>query len=275
MLNQLKPGEPTDSFDNAPSLQRFLLKLGRLQTVMLITLVTSVLVTLLTMMTSTYVYDHIRLIDIQINVFITLVAAPLICTYFINLMFELDKARKALAYLANRDPLTQTHNRRYFMDIAKIEFDKSVRHQLPLSLIMLDVDNFKQVNDQYGHIHGDLVLRNLSDAIQPRLRNHDLMARYGGEEFAIVLPHTEASAAHFVAARLCEMVPSLQIQNSSGETIKISISVGVATLQPYMNDLNHLIDAADQALYRAKRAGKNRVAVASEELPNLDSALAQ
>lgn len=275
MPDQTKSSEPANSFNDAPSLQRFLLKLGKFKTILLITLVTSILVSIMTMMTSTFVYHQIRLIDIQINVFITLIAAPLISTYFVNSMFELDKVRKALAHLATRDPLTQTHNRRYFMDIANMEFEKSMRHRLPLSLIMLDVDDFKLVNDQHGHILGDMVLRNLSDAIQPRLRNHDLMARYGGEEFAIVLPHTDASAAHFVASRLCEMVRTIQVQNSHGELIKISVSIGVATLQPRMRNLNQLIDAADQALYRAKRAGKNRVEVASDELPELIDAQAQ
>lgn len=175
----------------------------------------------------------------------------------------LDKARliKDLESLATTDGLTRLFNRRTFLHRAENEFERSRRYQRPLSVLMLDVDHFKTVNDTRGHETGDRVLRILADTCRKALRQQDVTGRYGGEEFVAYLPETGTEVAREVAERLRRSVEALAVNSNQGP-VKITLSIGVATLTPAMPDISALINAADQALYEAKQKGRNRVVLA-------------
>jgi diguanylate cyclase (GGDEF)-like protein/PAS domain S-box-containing protein len=172
--------------------------------------------------------------------------------------------------LSITDPLTGIGNRRHFIELAQREFQRSHRYQRPLSLIMMDLDHFKVVNDTYGHLVGDKVLQAIAKLCENNLRESDIIGRYGGEEFLILLPETpgnstetEANDEHTakaVAERLRKMVESTPTQTAQGE-IPITVSLGIAELTENVDDLDTLIDRADQALYQAKQSGRNQSVV--------------
>ncbi len=158
------------------------------------------------------------------------------------------------------DGLTGAHNRRYFMDSLERELASANRHRNPLTLVMIDIDHFKLVNDERGHLCGDAVLRDMTDRIRPRIRREDLFARYGGEEFATILTITPLEGGlHFAESvrRLVEERPFL----FDGHEVFITISLGVTTVieEPDVTT-EMLIHRADMKLYEAKRNGRNRVA---------------
>ena len=157
------------------------------------------------------------------------------------------------------DGLTQIHNRRYLLDFLERELARSVRHFRPLSVLMIDLDRFKQVNDEYGHLGGDYVLRELSDRIRHSVRREDLFARYGGEEFCLVLVETQRDAAIEVAETIRKTVAARPFV-FDGKAVAATVSVGVATTQgekPLAPA--EILRAADEQLYAAKHAGRNRV----------------
>ncbi len=173
-----------------------------------------------------------------------------------------------LEQLANTDPLTGIHNRRSFMTMCERELLRSSRTAESFSLIMMDIDHFKQINDRFGHPTGDAALRAVVEKLRDSVRNIDVVARWGGEEFVALLPGANSEAALIVAQRLRRKVETLAIQRppsraSSGisnrPNIEVTISLGVATYLGPNDSIDALINRCDQALYQAKSAGRNRV----------------
>lgn len=164
------------------------------------------------------------------------------------------------------DPLTKAYNRRYLDRRLDEEVARSKRYALELSILMLDIDHFKRVNDTYGHLAGDAALSTLSGLVKTSLRDLDVVARYGGEEFIVICTNTDIDGAALVAERLRKLVESHQVEitDSSGKklSIQIRVSIGVAGFSAGIESKENLIQAADQALYRAKEEGRNRVVVA-------------
>jgi len=144
--------------------------------------------------------------------------------------------------------------------LGRREVERALRFGRPLSALMLDIDFFKQVNDIYGHQIGDQVLSGFAQRCSQELRQIDLLGRYGGDEFVALLPETELEGARQVAERLRTLVSQVTFA-ASAVPVKITMSVGVAALGEGVKDLDGLVKAADQALYRAKRSGRNRVIV--------------
>ena len=160
---------------------------------------------------------------------------------------------------ATYDGLTKTYNRRHFMEQAQRAYDNARRFGHALTAMMLDVDHFKRINDKHGHHVGDQVLRVLADRCKSTLRSVDLLGRYGGEEFAIVLPGAdEKSAATVLAERIRRTVAEEPIETDAGQ-VRVTISIGVATMNGEMATSEDLFKRADAALYEAKQAGRNRV----------------
>jgi diguanylate cyclase (GGDEF)-like protein len=164
-----------------------------------------------------------------------------------------------LERLATTDALTDAHNRRFLMHRAEIEIALARRQQHAVSMVMFDIDHFKQVNDSHGHQVGDRVLVALSQAVTQELRLGDTFARVGGEEFVLLLPRSDAEQAWQVAKRLRAMLEALDIPAAQGLVLHITASFGVATLQPHTSGVDALYEAADSALYQAKAAGRNCV----------------
>lgn len=168
------------------------------------------------------------------------------------------KAMEArLRHLASTDPLTGIANRRHFMEQGRAEFSRSGRYGYPLSVMMLDVDHFKRINDTYGHDIGDRALRALTQECGYALRGSDLIGRLGGEEFALLLPSTALTGAHILAERIRAQVERMRVMAPSGE-LAFTISIGVCALAGD-DDFDALLNRADKALYAAKHGGRNRV----------------
>jgi len=156
------------------------------------------------------------------------------------------------------DGLTGVHNKRYFLEFLDRELASAQRHQTPLSLIMVDIDHFKKINDTHGHLAGDSALKELCQRLKPRIRTTDLLARYGGEEFAVVLPATDRVGALQVAEVLRALVESAPFTHD-GIAIPATISLGVAEVDlANVGKADELIKRADANLYEAKRSGRNR-----------------
>ncbi len=179
---------------------------------------------------------------------------------------ELAEANARLGQLAVTDGLTGLYNHRHFHERIALEVERSQRSGLPLSLLMLDVDTFKQFNDTFGHPAGDEVLRQLARVLSDTRRANDVVARYGGEEFAVILVDTVKFTAAKVAERIRERVAGHDFSEAAVKAGKLSVSLGVATFPDDGADAEALVRAADTALYVAKRAGRNRVALATEAM---------
>jgi diguanylate cyclase (GGDEF)-like protein len=180
---------------------------------------------------------------------------------------ELREVNAMLTELSVRDPLTGLYNRRHFDAALKTEMRRAARNQKPISLLMIDVDNFKSLNDEYGHQRGDDCLREVARALEdhPR-RGYDVLARYGGEEFALLLPDCNVEGARAAAESIRRAVLALRIENhDSTEGEVVTVSVGVCCWHPHLDDESEeFVHDADMALYAAKHLGRNRVETAAE-----------
>jgi diguanylate cyclase (GGDEF)-like protein len=171
---------------------------------------------------------------------------------------ELERTERS----AVTDALTDLYNRRYFQDALEVELRRSQRHALALSLLMLDLDAFKPVNDLYGHPFGDLVLMRTGQVIRRAVRESDVPCRVGGEEFGIILPETDRLGAYYVAERVRRRIQESFLETPiQSRAVTMTISGGVAAYPDDGEDSSSLISLADRALYRAKALGRNRVAI--------------
>jgi two-component system cell cycle response regulator len=182
-------------------------------------------------------------------------------TYSDDLEFAFQ--RKMLE-AALRDGLTGAFNKRYLMDRLATEIAFAQRHKTPLSLIMLDVDHFKKINDTFGHPAGDQVLVALARVVQEAIRTEDILARFGGEEFAVLCRSVDTSKAGILAERLRERVAAMVVEHED-EPIPVTVSLGVAGFPEVAESSEKLIATADEALYEAKKQGRNRVVLKRRE----------
>ena len=175
---------------------------------------------------------------------------------------ELQTANEKLRELAFRDGLTGLYNHRYFQELMEREMERASRYGHPLSLIMIDIDHFKKINDTHGHPQGDIVLKKIAAVISSALRSSDIAARYGGEEFSIILPETALKGAAVLAERIRVAVEKLKIP-LNGKQITQTVSLGVTTYDPDKKKIKKgiIIDLADKAMYLSKEKGRNRVSI--------------
>ncbi|MDD5120391.1 MAG: GGDEF domain-containing protein [Candidatus Omnitrophica bacterium] len=171
--------------------------------------------------------------------------------------------RRALLYqkvqgLTITDTLTQVYCRRYFLERFAEELKRSKKNKLHLSFLMIDIDNFKKYNDRYGHLVGDVILRQVSKIITDNIRQIDFIGRYGGEELSIVLAETGKEQANFAGQRIRQAIEAAAIR-AYDEELRVTVSIGVSTFPVNTQNMKDLIEMADQALYLAKETGKNRV----------------
>jgi diguanylate cyclase (GGDEF)-like protein len=188
----------------------------------------------------------------------------------LELKYAKDQLKKALAeleQLALTDPLTRIPNRRHLYQIAAREMARARRYNYPFSLLIVDIDRFKQVNDTYGHLAGDEVLQSVAAIVKNTLRREDCFARFGGEEFIVLLPCTDTIAALGVANRIRTLIASSSLI-VQGRAIAVTASIGIATYRYEDRDLDGLIARADAALLSAKHQGRNRCIVHSSNLGN-------
>lgn len=163
------------------------------------------------------------------------------------------------ARLANTDPLTGIYNRRYYLEAGNREFESAKRYNSGLSVIMLDIDNFKSLNDNYGHDTGDIAIKFLASTIRKNLRGIDIPGRAGGDEFIIILPGTGMEGAVFVAEKIREIIQDSSINISDDQALKFTLSLGVASYKKESGSFEEIISEADEMLYLSKKKGRNRV----------------
>ena len=186
---------------------------------------------------------------------------------------DLTVRNKILSEASSRDALTGLYNRWFVMDKIEAEINRSVRHGTPLSLMMLDIDHFKRVNDTWGHSVGDRVLQSVGKLLRDSCRIYDVPSRYGGEEFCILLPETHLDGTSVVANRIRERLETLPME-VPGASLAVTASIGVAALESGPDSVltgSALIDRADRALYNAKERGRNRVELWEETSSSSES----
>jgi diguanylate cyclase (GGDEF)-like protein len=175
----------------------------------------------------------------------------------------LAEANKKLEVLALTDALTNLSNRRHAMQILQLLWDESIEHNTALACMMIDADNFKQINDTYGHDSGDIVLRELANKLHDTVRTDDIVCRLGGDEFFIICPHTDKDGAKHIANLVLDNVLAMTVKTGDGAW-RGSISIGLAIKTDLIHDIDQLIKIADLGVYAAKEAGKGCVRVAND-----------
>ncbi len=193
--------------------------------------------------------------SVALGVGITQLIVPV---YFAVLLRRLDDAKNKLEILSFYDELTGVMNRRAFDDRLAIEYSRLKRFPSSFSLAFVDIDHFKKVNDTYGHLYGDIVLQKIAGIIKDTSRDVDIVARYGGEEFVLLIPGHINNEKGSVGERLRSVIENTEISLGQ-KTIKVTISVGMATWEEKYNSSKDWIQAADEALYQAKQKGRNQV----------------
>jgi diguanylate cyclase (GGDEF)-like protein len=177
-----------------------------------------------------------------------------------KLLSELEEKNRELQELAYYDPLTGLPNRRFFSEHASLIFEEVKRYEKPLSLLVIDIDHFKKINDTYGHDVGDLVLKTFADVLRGIVRKSDICVRFGGEEFVVLLPNTNLEGARVLAERIRTTVAKNPVEHGS-IVIVFTVSIGISQYRKGMQSIDELIKEADIALYSAKEGGRNRVEV--------------
>lgn len=176
----------------------------------------------------------------------------------VSMLLDMITAREKIINLADTDDLTGIWNKRYFRRQLPQEIERARTFNVPLSLLLFDIDEFKQINDGFGHILGDVVLSELCGVVRETLRPTDVLARFGGDEFAIILPHTDLTGATAVAERILKRVRELTVPTDEEGAIQCSVSIGMAEYARTDATANDLVRRADERLYLSKRNGKNR-----------------
>lgn len=215
---------------------------------------------IITFMLMNLMFGGMNAISITMGLLIPALSGTPILYILLNLLFKLDETRHDLEQLAVTDDLTQAYNRRYLFLQMEKEIERCRRYGNVFSLMMIDCDNFKQLNDTRGHPSGDAFLQDLSQLIHARVRKSDIFARIGGDEFVLLLPNTNAVQADFLARHLHEIINAMQRERCDCDECFVTVSMGVTTWNPLVQTPEELMKTLDNALYRAKNAGKNQVA---------------
>ena len=231
------------------------------QRVLLATLVSiaaSVVITLVISYLYTGSFD--RGVGILIAIVAPALIAPIGSYQYISLTYRLRLANDQLKVLSEIDSLTGALNRRRFLELSEAQLSLAARHGYPTSLLVLDFDHFKQINDRYGHATGDRVLVETTRVMRKTIRDSDLLGRVGGEEFALLLPHTARQGALFLAERIITSIRTASI-NTDDTLLKVTVSIGGATCESSRTPLDQLLQRADEQLYQAKLSGRDRFEV--------------
>ena len=240
-------------------------RLGVLRSTLLLTVVSALCSVLLTWLWVRLKGAHDMGDALYIALFVAIPMSAVAGGLSIMLVVTLENMRQRIHELAMTDPLTGLRNRRHFIQWAQRELDLANRHDLPLALVVLDVDHFKRINDSHGHLAGDQVLVELGQHCSAALRSTDLLARWGGEEFIALLPNTTAVLARQMSERL-RAAAATAIHLPLAQPVTVTVSLGVAGRAAGTGaapTLDMLVRAADRALYEAKNAGRDRVQMAA------------
>ncbi|MDH5718301.1 MAG: GGDEF domain-containing protein [Spirochaetia bacterium] len=240
-------------------LKNIIIKQGLLKSILFFTLIIvflSVLGTsIITLILTGVLPDKIGFF---ISTIMPAILVPSVGLWHFKLIIELHATQQKLYKYSFIDELTNTYNRRYILEILQKEMSRAKRYNTNLSIMILDIDNFKKINDNYGHLEGDKMLKRFADSCKANMRDNDYFGRYGGEEFLYILTNTEKENAVLFAERLREMIVKLCLI-SEDKKISLTTSIGVSEYKIDTDDLDSFLDRTDKALYKAKEKGKNCV----------------
>src|SRR5581483_11236173 len=237
-----------------PLLRRF----GVVKTTIAVTLIAIVFSVIITAAIDFVIDGYISQTAIILSIAAPAIIAPLFEYRSLSLLDQLDKTEQQLRILSVTDDLTGAYNRRHFFELANNEIARIQRYGGTCSIAILDFDNFKMVNDTYGHIAGDQALVQVSKACMENIRGNDVFARYGGDEFVFLFPQTSDAQAKECLDRVMKKIAEITIH--AEVDIHPKVSIGLYTFSPKINTLDSLLQNADIALYKAKQSGGNRVA---------------
>jgi diguanylate cyclase (GGDEF)-like protein len=191
---------------------------------------------------------------ILIAILVPAIIAPLFSYTLLRLLFQLDATEERLRQLSIEDDLTQAYNRRHFIEHARVQWERAIRYGEEFAIIIFDIDNFKTVNDAYGHLAGDQVLREVSRVCEKEARATDMFARYGGDEFVYLIPNSAAIGVQEFMKRVQQRLSEQAIKIGQDQ-IRITVSMGARRFNDEDPDFEAVLSGADQALYAAKRIG--------------------
>ena len=247
--------------EKGAKMKNFIERLGHIKTVLLIVIISITSSLLLYLFISYMLNLNLTYNTFLIALITPLIISPIISWYLVSFLFHMIELESKMRNLATQDSLTNLLTRQSFLDSILTIYQLAKRNKLNFTILYIDVDNFKSINDTYGHTVGDKVLKSLGKILQQNKRESDLVGRLGGEEFAYALPDADLSGALFFAEKVRKLVENDMFENN-GIYINYTISIGVSIY--HKNNevaLDQLISQADTALYRAKEAGKNCVKV--------------
>jgi diguanylate cyclase (GGDEF)-like protein len=237
-------------------LHKILNQYGVLKSTIILTVSAILISILITLGMTTLLWEEISTTAIVIATVVPAIIAPIFSQITLRLIHQLDLAEKRLRHLSITDELTKAYNRRYFMEMANNIFMTAKRYGDTFAVIIFDVDDFKRINDTYGHAAGDKVLYILSEICKEHVRDSDIFARYGGEEFAILVPRTSPPDLLKFAERIRINLSEVRIRHDEN-TIQFTVSMGASMFESTSADLDAILTRADEALYSAKKQGKN------------------
>ena len=260
-LDSIWGAPPAAPQDVSQSLRALLLRLGPGATCACVTLLGVAVSLLVSLLVNALIHRtaHDLWVSLLMSAGIPLLIGPPLTWLVMSLLQDAETARRTAEQLAVTDPLTGAFNRRHFFIIGERRFVHSRRAQEQVSVLLLDIDDFKAINDRHGHAVGDRVLIEVARACKAGMRERDLLARYGGEEFVALLPAADLARALQVAERVRATVAAISIASDGGVAVRPTVSVGVAIPTVASASFDALLAQADSAMYVAKRSGKNRV----------------
>lgn len=245
-------------------MSRFLLSRYNTGTIVFLCTILSVILSLLIGILVIKLGNHYQCSGILITMHIItpILVAPLVTFPYIKSVYEIDLLRKKLNALARIDELTQISNRRFFNEQARHIISRARRTLEPVSLMFIDIDYFKRINDNHGHDAGDKSLRAVAELLKSQVREYDIVGRYGGEEFLMLLPNTGLETAEKIAERIRKTIENADIDTGK-ERLRLTVSIGLANRKGVDLALDELVASADNGVYRAKESGRNTVKIAA------------
>lgn len=242
-------------------MKNIILKLGQLKIIFFITSI-SILFSLFVYLVISFIFDiDFFMLDFILSIAIPMIVSPIISWYFVKLIFQISELENKMRNLATYDSLTNLLQRQAFLDGIELLYKFIKRKKGTLVVFYIDVDNFKSINDTYGHVVGDKVLKSLGKILETNKRESDLVGRLGGEEFAFALVDIDLKGALYFAEKLRKLIEN-DIFENDGISINYTISMGISTYSENNEiDVDRLVLQADTALYQAKLAGKNCIKV--------------